>query len=355
MERTQCTPPWGDAQPDDLSDLDDLFTSHAPVRPPWPVPPAGLHHHVRTIMREGVDPSREGPGEFATVALFAVSSPTARKEDVAAIDCYGLDADAGDWVAAHRILGYSAATPSTAKMAMHRMAGEDPDGLTELLDEHYSVVLQAIDAAGVPFPTVAVNSGYGTHLWWWLDGPVYRTDPRFDPVLAGQARMARAVNLRAGWTLIDDCCTNDRDAARRLRLPGSWNRKARPYPRRVVERHRLEGARIGADAWAALPVTADSDWAIDLLTGERWQPGGVDADRSSRAGVWVDFRTLRMSDGNGTLWSRIAAHPRGTTNIRLPAWLPHTGRNSVQAGHRADGSMFAYHHSTGTTYCHRGD
>lgn len=340
-------------QHDDLSDLDDLFgRSTAPVRMPWPEPPAGLCHHVRTIMRSGVDPSREGPGEFVTVALFPVGSATATKDDVAAIDCYGLDADAGDWIAAKRILGYQASTPSTAKMALHRMAGEDPDGLADLLDEHRAVVLEAVAGSGIPFPTVVVDSGYGTHLWWWLDRVVYRTQgPEFVPVLAGQARMARHINLHAGWGLIDDCCTNDRDAARRLRLPGSWNRKTRIHPRRVTEVSRLESSRIGHRHWANLCHTSDDDWVLDMLTGEPYRPDG---GRRGGRGVHADFRTMEMSDGHGTLYDRIAAHPRGTKGIRLPAWLPHTGHNSVLADHRPDGSMLAYHFSTSTTYIHGG-
>lgn len=76
--------------------------------------------------------------------------------------------------------------------------------------------------AGLPGPSIVVNSGHGVHLYWLLAEPFIVED-------AFSALKVESV-LRGIYSVIGADHTHDR--SRILRLPGSWNRK-RPQRHRA--------------------------------------------------------------------------------------------------------------------------
>lgn len=73
-------------------------------------------------------------------------------------------------------------------------------------------------------PSQIVSSGYGYHIYWYLDEPVPLRTPdeveRFERVLLAWQQRAKSLAAKRGWHL--DITA---DATRVLRLPGSHNRK----------------------------------------------------------------------------------------------------------------------------------
>ncbi len=90
--------------------------------------------------------------------------------------------------------------------------GLDPDRMED-------IVLERINAAGLPWPTLLVHSGHGIHAYWRLTAP---TDPK----------TFRALQARLAHTLDSDGKVIN--AERVMRLPGFDNVKSDPVPCRII-------------------------------------------------------------------------------------------------------------------------
>jgi len=76
-----------------------------------------------------------------------------------------------------------------------------------------------IDNAGLPTPSMIVNSGHGYHVYWLLDKPVGH---ELKPVIVELAKL-----LQADTAAID--------TARVLRVPDTWNVKGDPVQSRLID------------------------------------------------------------------------------------------------------------------------
>jgi len=186
--------------------------------------------------------------------------------------------------------------------------------------------------AGLPTPSLVVDTGGGWHAWWIL------TEPCTDPDAAQRARAAVCGTLkRNAATLgvhVDTGVTTD--AARILRVPGTWNRKGEPTPVRIL----TEGAPVDLldlldldtveestppPAPATPSTSTDAYW--DTFTSpasDRWITDAVsDFDaRTTWAQVlpgWVQVGT------DGTLWRR----PGTTDSMKSAEVHLDTGRLTV--------------------------
>jgi len=86
-----------------------------------------------------------------------------------------------------------------------RVLWADYDNMSELEVEY------RLNNAGLPLPSMIVNSGHGIHCYWLLDRPA---GPEVEPV----------VKALANKTAADGQAT---DLARVMRLPGTMNVKSR--------------------------------------------------------------------------------------------------------------------------------
>jgi hypothetical protein len=107
---------------------------------------------------------------------------------------------------------------------------------------------------GLPTPSLVVDTGGGWHVWWALSQPLT------DTVTAKRARAAvRQVLKRNADTLgvhVDLGVTTD--AARILRVPGTWNRKGDPVPVRIV----TEGVAVEVRDLLSLDAAIETDAAL---------------------------------------------------------------------------------------------
>ncbi len=104
---------------------------------------------------------------------------------------------------------------------------DKPDTAYVTLAEAYRALLVFCQNAGLPDPNVIVESGGGIHAYWAFDKPV--------PIAEWQWLANALVNaIRQHGLKCDSGCTTD--AARILRLPGTWNHKTDP-PKRTNLRH----------------------------------------------------------------------------------------------------------------------
>jgi len=87
--------------------------------------------------------------------------------------------------------------------------------------------LKIIDESGLPEPTLIVHTGNGLMPIWALRAPQWVNDVA--PVQAGVEAQLRLAAARYGWTL-----DNTSDAARSIRVVGSYNWKQRPQKKPVA-------------------------------------------------------------------------------------------------------------------------
>src|SRR5208283_1538708 len=92
--------------------------------------------------------------------------------------------------------------------------------------EALEVVLKFVHAAQLPFPTALVCSGGGWHVYWISDKPL--TVPEWKTYAEGLYALALKHGLK--------CDPVTTDAARILRVPGTFNHKTAP-PKPVTLRH----------------------------------------------------------------------------------------------------------------------
>jgi hypothetical protein len=97
-----------------------------------------------------------------------------------------------------------------------------PNGYANL-EEARAALSQFIAATGLPTPSAVVGSGGGLHVYWISKTPL--TPDGWRPFADGLKNAALKHGLRC-----DAGCTGD--AARILRVPGTWNYKTEP-PRPV--------------------------------------------------------------------------------------------------------------------------
>ena len=272
-----------------LSALVTGFPKHhqgvANLHTPWPRPPAGLVHAQARL---------PGSSEVkATTGLFPAGSKTRTVNDLAAVDCIGLDADAADWLFATNSATYKG--PKEAKARMHALSVDDPDALNALLHAHRNVVLSFLHAAGFPAPTRTVHSGYGLHLWWHFDRAVFKSDPDWHTVRAVSGVMIDKVNSLTGFNLFDPAAKDL--GTRLLSFPGAYNLKGRTkrliltngYSDTVLTVNQVEG-------WVGIHKT------VDPITGKvkKSRPAALASSSRSEV-VYRDFATIAMNDGRSLL------------------------------------------------------
>jgi len=98
------------------------------------------------------------------------------------------------------------------------------DDLPTTVDE----AMQLCEAFPLP-PTAIINSGHGLQAWWMLDEPATIDDDTLK-LLADWGATWAELGRRHGWHV-----DNVFDAARVMRLPGTFNRKADPVPVIIIE------------------------------------------------------------------------------------------------------------------------
>jgi hypothetical protein len=98
------------------------------------------------------------------------------------------------------------------------------DDLPTTIDE----AMQLCNAFPLP-PTAIINSGHGLQAWWMLDEPATIDDDTLK-LLADWGATWAELGRRHGWHV-----DNVFDAARVMRLPGTFNRKAEPVPVTIIE------------------------------------------------------------------------------------------------------------------------
>ena len=98
------------------------------------------------------------------------------------------------------------------------------DDLPTTVDE----AMQLCEAFPLP-PTAVINSGHGLQAWWMLDEPV-QIDDDTTKLLADWGATWAELGRRHGWHV-----DNVFDAARVMRLPGTFNRKAEPVPVTIID------------------------------------------------------------------------------------------------------------------------
>jgi hypothetical protein len=97
------------------------------------------------------------------------------------------------------------------------------DDLPTNIDE----AMQLCDSFPLP-PTAIINSGHGLQAWWMLDEPAQIDDDTLKLLTDWGATWAE-LGRRHGWHV-----DNVFDAARVMRLPGTYNRKAEPVPVTII-------------------------------------------------------------------------------------------------------------------------
>jgi hypothetical protein len=88
--------------------------------------------------------------------------------------------------------------------------------------------MQLCDSFPLP-PTAIINSGHGLQAWWMLDEPAQIDDDTLK-LLADWGATWAELGRRHGWHV-----DNVFDAARVMRLPGTYNRKAEPVPVTIID------------------------------------------------------------------------------------------------------------------------
>jgi hypothetical protein len=111
---------------------------------------------------------------------------------------------------------------------------------------------------GLPAPSLVVDTGGGWHVWWALSTPCTDTDTakRARTAIRGALKRnadALGVHVDAGVTT---------DAARILRVPGTWNRKGTPTPVRII----TEGAPVDLLDLLALDAAQETAAVLDATT-----------------------------------------------------------------------------------------
>ena len=272
-----------------LSALVTGFPKHhqgvANLHTPWPRPPAGLVH---------VQARLPGSSEVkATTGLFPAGTKTRTVNDLAAVDCVGLDADAADWLSATDPATYKGS--KEAKARMHALSVDDPDALNTLLHAHRNVVLSFLHAAGFPAPTRTVHSGYGLHSWWHFDRAVFKSDPDWHTVRAVSGVMIDKVNAWAGFNLFDPAAKDL--GTRLLSFPGAYNLKGRA--KRLI--------LTSGYSNTVLTVNQVEDWvgihkSVDPITGrvKKSRPAALSLSERG-AVVYCDLATIAMKDGRSLL------------------------------------------------------
>ncbi|MFI6793640.1 YfjI family protein [Nonomuraea sp. NPDC050383] len=218
-----------------------------------------------------------------------------------------------------------------------------------------------LDAAGLPEPTMWIQSGGGWYPWHLLDQPVTLTPANRDDIATLSARWQIVIEAgahRLGWHY----GRGVGDLARVLRIPGTINRKANQERRcRVVE---ASGATYSLDELATLL------YSIDLPDPEPAKhqtpparprpthiaPGTIGPyDALGEVCEWRDllepygFRYIRSERDGAELWKYSGSSTESEYSLR--AW-PHvlvnfseTAPLPVGAGHRlTHGKVFAHWH-----------
>lgn len=177
-------------------------------------------------------------------------------------------------------------------------------------------IVEELDARGFPQP-IEVDSGNGVHLWYRVDLPA--ADDIVERFLC-----ALAARHDDDGAHVD---TGVYNAARIMRLPGTWNRKGDDTPERP---HRL--ARIVRQPDDALPAPREllEEYIADHAPRVTTQPAAtttttttpVDEDtRARRARAWVDREpaAVQGQDGSGQTMRVAATVLRGYSLTRAVA------------------------------------
>lgn len=173
--------------------------------------------------------------------------------------------------------------------------------------EALAAISVAVKAGSLPKPSIVVDSGNGIHLYWIADEEIDYT--RWKPIAEGLKHHMLGLGLK-----IDKTVTAD--AARILRVPGSFNRKSEPpIPCKILH---ASGAVYG---WEEFPQSRAATVSANGSVMGSSARNPVPAERLARACQVV--RAELKSGGAGTqepLWNEMALL---TTRVDKGAQLFH--------------------------------
>lgn len=185
---------------------------------------------------------------------------------------------------------------------------------------------------GLPAPSLVIDTGGGWHVWWALSEPVTDHDT------GKRARHAvRSVLKRNGDALgvkVDLGVTTD--AARILRVPGSWNGKgSEPVPVRILS----EGAPVDLLDLLSLDVTDEAAEALSTA------PPAL-APVPAPADPYWDTFTAPASTGADWVTAAVADFDtRHTWEQVLPGW-ERVGSDDTGTHYRRPGNTSSYKSAT---------
>ena len=201
--------------------------------------------------------------------------------------------------------------------------------------------------AGLPTPSLVVDTGGGWHAWWCLSTPCT------DTATADRARAAvRNALKRNAETLgvhIDAGVTTN--AAGILRVPGTWNRKGEPTPVRII----TEGAPVDLLDLLALDAAEETAAVLSATT----TPAAPSAPSRVSDAYWDSFtgpdRSQWITDAVADFtarhtwsqvlpdWTEVSTDDR-CTYWRRPGETP--SHKSAEVHHDTD-RLMVYSESTG--------
>jgi hypothetical protein len=219
------TPPSGPAG----NKFEDEVTQFLTRVVPWPqddASPGYINVHW-TIPQQAGKPRWTGKpvrsvAEFQGLVHWVLSRPNAG--DI--YYCLSLQSKAGVNKHGNPIAERSLQNVLTLKALWLDLDVKEPPKGYASVEEAWFALKAFYEAVGMPRPSALVKSGGGLHVYWISKTPL--TLEQWRPLATGLKNAAVKHGLRC-----DACCTVD--AARILRVPGTWNCKNEPKrPVRLV-------------------------------------------------------------------------------------------------------------------------
>lgn len=180
--------------------------------------------------------------------------------------------------------------------------------------------VQLLDDFPLP-PTAVIHTGGGLQPWWLLNEP--RTTQELQHILDAWAHTWTQTAARRGWHL-----DNVFDAARVMRLPGTWNRKTTPTPVEIVHTNwdltygldDLEQHLQDPPAAPPAATTPKVPYIGPARPGDAYNATNTGNDVLNAAG-WTHHHTDRNGDQH---WTRPGKPPRDGASATVYADDGHT-------------------------------
>lgn len=172
----------------------------------------------------------------------------------------------------------------------------------------------------LPAPTLVVDSGHGTHLYWRLiEATHFASD---DDRAAFQSVVAGVGKLIGG--------DHTHDLARLLRMPGTWNCKRFPWPRCEVQAHLSSpSARYALDGFKkyAVPIKKPAKTPVDRRKASA---------NDSPAATWDGLTPRQRETAEAAIERSAAALPgtRSEVDFGTLVWLSKLGLSGDDAWER---------------------